>query len=42
MLKSLDDEKRKQVLAQIPPENLEDLPEYKKEAEDARRMQQEE
>jgi uncharacterized protein (DUF1800 family) len=41
-LSSMDDEKRKQVLAQIPLENLEGLPEYKKEADDARRMQQEE
>jgi uncharacterized protein (DUF1800 family) len=42
ILASLDDEKRRQVLLQIPPQNLEDLPEYKKEADDARRMQQEE
>jgi uncharacterized protein (DUF1800 family) len=37
ILASLSDEKRKQVLIQIPPGNLDDLPEYKKEAEDARR-----
>ena len=42
VLSSMDDEKRKQVLAQIPLENLEGLPEYKKEADDARKMQQEE
>jgi len=39
ILASLDDQKRKQVLLQIPPQNLEDLPEYKKEADDARRDQ---
>jgi uncharacterized protein (DUF1800 family) len=42
VLVSLDDEKRRRVLLQIPAQNLEDLPEYKKEAEDARKMQQEE
>jgi uncharacterized protein (DUF1800 family) len=42
VLASLDEEKRKQVLMQIPQQNIEDLPEYKKEAEDARRMRQEE
>jgi uncharacterized protein (DUF1800 family) len=42
LLASLDDEKRRQVLRRIPTENLDDLPEYKKEAEDARKMQQEE
>ena len=42
ILASLDEEKRRQVLLQIPPQNLEDLPEYKKEADEARRMQQEE
>jgi uncharacterized protein (DUF1800 family) len=42
ILASLDEEKRRQVLMQIPQQNLEDLPEYKKEAEDARKMQQEE
>jgi len=41
ILASLDAEKRKQVLLQLPPQNLEDLPEYKKEADEARRMQQE-
>ncbi len=42
VLASLDEEKRKQVLMQIPVQNIEDLPEYKKEAEDARKMRQEE
>ena len=42
ILESLDETKRQQVLLQIPPQNLEDLPEYKKEAEDARKAQQEE
>ncbi len=42
VLASLDDEKRKQVLLQINPQNLDDLPEYKKEAEDARKAQQDE
>jgi uncharacterized protein (DUF1800 family) len=42
ILVSLDAEKRKQVLQRIPQQNLEDLPEYKKEAEDARKAQQEE
>jgi uncharacterized protein (DUF1800 family) len=37
ILASLDPEKRKQVLLQIPAQSLEDLPEYKKEADDARR-----
>ena len=41
ILASLDPEKRRQVLLQLPPQNLEDLPEYKKEADEARRMQQE-
>jgi uncharacterized protein (DUF1800 family) len=41
ILDSLDETKRKQVLLTIPPQNLEDLPEYKKEAEDARKQQQE-
>ena len=41
VLASLDEEKRRQVLLRIPPQNLDDLPEYKKEAEDARKMQQE-
>ena len=41
LLASLDDEKRRQVLLRIPPENLEDLPDYKKEADNARKMQQE-
>jgi len=42
LLAALDGDKRKQVLLRIPPQNLEDLPEYKKEAEDARKSQQEE
>jgi uncharacterized protein (DUF1800 family) len=42
VLASLDPEKRRQLLLTLPPNNLDDLPEYKKEAEDARRMQQEE
>jgi hypothetical protein len=42
MLAALDEEKRKQVLLRIPAQNLDDLPEYKKEADDARKMQQEE
>jgi len=41
ILASLDPEKRRQVLLQLPPQNLEDLPEYKTEADEARRMQQE-
>jgi len=39
---SLDDEKRRLVLLRIPVENLDDLPEYKKEADEARKMEQEE
>jgi uncharacterized protein (DUF1800 family) len=42
LLASLDEDKRRQVLLRIPPQNLDDLPEYKKEAEDARKMQMEE
>ena len=42
LLASLDDERRKQVLLRIPLENLDDLPDYKKEADDARKMKQEE
>jgi uncharacterized protein (DUF1800 family) len=42
VLASLDDEKRRQVLLQIAPQNLDDLPEYKKEAEEARKAQQDE
>jgi uncharacterized protein (DUF1800 family) len=37
ILASLDDEKRRQVLLQIPDQNLEDLPDYKKEADVARK-----
>lgn len=40
VLTSLDPEKRKQVLAQLPDTNLESLPEFRQEAEDARREQQ--
>jgi uncharacterized protein (DUF1800 family) len=39
VLASLDDEKRRQVLLQIPPQNVDDLPEYKKEADEARKVQ---
>jgi uncharacterized protein (DUF1800 family) len=42
VLASLDEEKRRQVLMQISPQNIEDLPEYKKEAEEARKMRQDE
>jgi len=42
LLASLDEDKRRQVLLRIPQQNLDDLPEYKKEAEDARKMQMEE
>jgi uncharacterized protein (DUF1800 family) len=42
LLASLDDETRRQVLLRIPLENLDDLPDYKKEADDARKMKQEE
>jgi uncharacterized protein (DUF1800 family) len=42
VLKALDPEKRRQVLASLPPNILEYTPEYKKEGEEARRMQQEE
>ncbi len=41
VLKSLDPEKRRQVLATLPPNVLTYTPEYQKEGEDARRMQQE-
>ncbi len=42
VLKALDPEKRKQVLATLAPNVLEYTPEYKKEAEEAQRMRQEE
>jgi len=42
VLKALDPEKRRQVLATLPPNVLEYTPEYKKEGEEARKMQQEE
>jgi uncharacterized protein (DUF1800 family) len=42
VLKALDPEKRRQVLASLAPNVLEYTPEYKKEGEEARRMQQEE
>jgi uncharacterized protein (DUF1800 family) len=42
VLKALDPEKRKQVLASLPPNVLEYTPEFKKEGEEARQMQQEE
>jgi uncharacterized protein (DUF1800 family) len=41
ILKALDPEKRKKVLASLPPNVLEYTPEYKLEGEEARRMQQE-
>ncbi len=42
VLRSLDPGKRKQVLASLPPNVLEHTPEFQKEGEDARKMQQEE
>jgi len=42
VLKSLDPEKRRQVLASLPPNVLEHTPEFQKEGEEARKMQQEE
>ncbi len=42
ILKALDPDKRKQVLASLPPDVLEYTPEFKTEGEEARRMQQEE
>jgi uncharacterized protein (DUF1800 family) len=42
VLKALDPEKRRQVLATLPPNVLEYTPEFKKEGEEARRMRQEE
>ena len=42
VLKSLDPEKRRLVLASLPPNVLEFTPEFQKEGEDARKMQQEE
>jgi uncharacterized protein (DUF1800 family) len=42
VLKALDPEKRRQVLATLSPDILEYTPEFKKEGEEARRMQQEE
>jgi uncharacterized protein (DUF1800 family) len=42
VLKALDPEKRRQVLVTLAPTVLEYTPEYKKEAEEARKMQQEE
>jgi uncharacterized protein (DUF1800 family) len=41
VLKALDPEKRLQVLAVVPPTVLEFTPEFKKEGEEARKMQQE-
>ncbi len=40
VLKSLDPDKRKQVLAALPPNVLEYTPEFKAEGEEARKMQQ--
>src|SRR5215475_2680752 len=42
VLKSLEPEKRKQVLAMVPPNVLEYTPVYKQEADEARKMRQEE
>lgn len=42
VLKSLDPDKRRQVLAGLPPTVLEHTPEFQKEGEDARKMQQDE
>jgi uncharacterized protein (DUF1800 family) len=42
VLKALDPEKRREVLVSLPPTVLEYTPEFKKEAEEARKMQQEE
>lgn len=39
-LVAMDPEKRKQVLLTMPPTNLESLPEFKQEADDARKAQQ--
>ena len=41
-LTALDPEKRKQVLTMIPPTNLSSIPEFQKEADDARKAQMEE
>jgi uncharacterized protein (DUF1800 family) len=42
ILKALDPEKRRPILAQLAPTVLATMPEYQKEGEEARRMQQEE
>ena len=42
VLKSLDPDKRKQVLAMVPPTVIEYTPVYKEEANEARKMRQEE
>src|SRR5271170_5000312 len=42
VLKSLDPEKRRQVLASLPPNVLAYTPEFKKEGEEAQKMRQEE
>jgi uncharacterized protein (DUF1800 family) len=42
VLKALEPEKRKQILAGLPPQVLEYTPEFQKEGEDARKMMQEE
>ncbi len=41
ILKAFDPEKRRQILAQLPPNVLSTMPEFQKEGEEARRMQQE-
>ncbi|HEX4278634.1 MAG TPA: DUF1800 domain-containing protein [Bryobacteraceae bacterium] len=42
LLASLPEDKRRQALMRVPRDSIDDLPEYKQEAEDARKMQQEE
>jgi uncharacterized protein (DUF1800 family) len=41
LLKALDPEERRPILAQLPPDMLAAMPEFQKEGEEARRMQQE-
>src|SRR5580698_8773142 len=42
ILKALDPDTRRPILAQLPPNILETMPEFQKEGEEARKMQQEE
>jgi len=42
ILKALDPEKRRSILGRLPPNVLAEMPEYQKEGEEARKMQQEE